>query len=625
MIHRVVFNPKRVLAAMLAALLLVILACGGAEEATPTPTPTVAAPISAATPTPTATLAPATSGDWGEEPTYGGTIRDWNRVRSLDEGTVAGSPSEYNQMHLVWSMLLRYSIVDRATIECDMCESWSVSDDGTVYNFKLRDNLIDHSGRQWKAWDVAYPIWRYMARPNDAPFRRILCYQQSPHVPLDPDGPAAGTGIEIIGDLELRINLEVAVGWFLPCLAQHFSIIGNGELYKPIDESGTFRELSPDDGEIIGTGPYKLVSYDRGNLWIAERHDQYFKEGLPYIDRVETANVTENATKFAGIRSEQWDGYLLGDCCSINLTDTRPVKRALGDKVTVFQMFGYGHASYIANHQRPPLGPTDDPTARQIRKAIQLYIDRTLENDLLFDGIARQIFFYWCAFDFIYTCDEWYELPGFTEDPAKKALEQEEAREIMRSLGYGPDNMLKLEILGRASGITRSKVESTQEELKGMYIDASLRFPPSGETTYEDEFAGRFDMVSDVSGYGLRDPVNVDQNKYLPLEMGSENYGRWVNDKFIELYRQQLPLADDAERGRIYREMVGILLEDLPVFPMNRMAAVPPYLSRVKGYYPKAIDSDPRPLEAVWIGNPTQSPIQKVWDVYDSGRYSLDG
>ena len=144
---------------------------------------------------------------------------------------------------------------------------------------------------------------------------------------------------------------------------------------------------------------------------------------------------------------------------------------------------------------------------------MQLHIDRLVENELIYEGLGFQIFFYYCGFDWIHSCDEWLEFPGHTEDEMKKEEERQEARDIMTSLGYGPDNMLEIELLTGETGSGRRGSELLQEELKDMYIDARLRIPPGGESVYDDQFAGRFDLVYDVSGYGLEDPVIFDQNK----------------------------------------------------------------------------------------------------------------
>ena len=622
-------NLRAILGASLAVGLLVSLACGSSEEDTPTPRP---APTATSTPTPFAVIsspvaaatATPTQPPAGMEPIYGGTIRLTDRVRSLDIGTIAGNPGEYNQMQQWMSQLVRVSLNDRVSMEGDLAESWTISDDGRSWTFKLRDNLIDHAGNKWTADDVAYSVWKIMARPLDDPLRRILCWSQAA-ADTDPNGPAAGTAVEITGELEFVVRTKDPIGWFGACMAQHFSLIGPGDGYRKIVAEGEFRELSPEDGELVGTGPFKVLEYERNNLVTFERFDNFFREGLPYLDRVEITNVPELTTKVAAVRAGRSEGWIYGPCCEPNLSEIAPLKKQYGDEIVIPQAFAFGTASFIANHQRPPLGPTDDPTARQIRKAMDMYIDRGLENELVYEGLGLDIYFYWCGFSFIYTCDEWTEFPGHNNDPAVKAADQAAAKAIMESLGYGPNNLLEMVLLSSATGSGKRASELMAEHLKGLYIDASLRIPPGGESVYDDQFAGRFDIVYDVSGYGLLDPVIFDQNKYLPIEDGTENYGRWVNDEYTRLYEEQLTLTDNAARGAIYRQIVDILFEDLPVFSMNRFQPPHPYMAYVRGWVPKALHASSASLEQVWLtpDDRKMTPEQLATDIFDTGKIAL--
>jgi len=613
---------SRLMGVVLAMGLLWSLACGSSEEAAPAEKP-AATPTKAAAPAAASTPTPKPK-DTSKDPVYGGTVRITDTVRSMDIGTVAGNPGEYNQMEQYMSQLIRVSLVDRVTIEGDLAESWTLEEGGTAYKFKLRDNLIDHSGRQWTADDVAYSVWKIMARPLKDPLRRIMCWSQGA-ADTDPNGPAAGTAVEVTGPLEFVVRTKSPVSWYPACMAQHFSLIGNADVMKKIVAEGKFREASPEDGETIGTGPFYVKEYIRGNRVTFEKFDQFFREGLPYIDRVEITHVTELASKVAAVAAGRSEGWIYGPCCEPNLSDIAPLKKQYKEEFVVPQSFAFGTASFIVNMQRAPFGPQDDPTARKIRKAVQLFIDRTLENDLIYEGLGFQIYFYYCGFDWILTCDEWMAKPGHAEDPAKKDAERAEAKAIMEGLGYSASNMLSLELLSGETGSGRRTSELLAEDLKAMHIAAKLRIPPGGESVYDDQFAGRFDLVYDVSGYGLFDPVIFDQNKYMPLESGSENYGRWENAEWMKLYEQQLAISDQKERGAVYKKMVDILFEDLPIFPMNRMRPPHPYMAYVRGWYPKKLHASTASLEAVWLTPNDRKPwpVQAKTDIYDTGLFQL--
>ena len=149
--------------AVLAALLLIV-ACGSAED-TPTPVPTPTSPPEAPAATPTS--APAAPGDPTptpqppspgvtavptptsvpvpeEQPKYGGALT------MPTSGTWLFDPYAAICGHswICWgsignlhNQLIRTSPADRSTLEGDLAESWTVNDDGITYTFKFERGL----------------------------------------------------------------------------------------------------------------------------------------------------------------------------------------------------------------------------------------------------------------------------------------------------------------------------------------------------------------------------------------------------------------------------------------------------------------------------------------------------
>ena len=171
---------------------------------------------------------------------------------------------------------------------------------------------MDHEGEPYGAEEIAYVIWRWSERPNDANFRRIPCFRTAVKkdasfgVPMEPGGEL---GVEVSGPNEITVRLNGQFAWWTSCLAQGWAYLGPAKYFKPIDESGEWRELDYEKDEWVGTGPFKVVKHVDGSETVLERHDQYMNEGRPYLDKVTNYHITEVSSQVAAFRAGQIDGW----------------------------------------------------------------------------------------------------------------------------------------------------------------------------------------------------------------------------------------------------------------------------------------------------------------------------
>ena len=610
MIDKVVSNPKRVIVAALAVLLLVSIACGSSEEATPTPTATVAAPTGAATPT--------TSPPMSEEPVYGGTITlaDRLRAQSFELSHLGGGLQPANGIGpIVWSSLIRESIVDRVSVEGDLAESWSVSGDGLTWKFQLRKGIVDHNGDPYGVDEVAYLLHRMVDRPNDAPYT-----QGGGCMKTAIKEPTSAGGVEITGPDEITIRLKGPSAWFPACVSSGYVVFGPAKQYKAIDDTGEWRLLDFELGEIVGTGPFKAVELIPENRAIYEKNERYMKEGRPYVDRYEIFHATERATVIAAMLAGQNDA-IFSSCCDGFRAELTPVKRNLGDKIVMPQAVGYGQAGIMMNMRRAPFGPVDDPTARTIRKAMQLWYDRDESGQAGYEGMYMKPFYYYpgCAhcdlpgFDWIYSPDEWLEkFPGFSAETKEQDIA--EAKRLMESLGYGPDNMLTFDLALAKSGSTRRQADVAIPKMSQIYLDPNIRVSEIGQSEMNQATT---DMVFFVRGMGLLDPQQYDDQIYLPFEeYGNSNWNRYNNPEYLRLHTLAAASNDQDERGRLYREIVQVLYDDAALLPSTRATPLHPFNGAWRGWAPKTRHVMNSSLENVWL-HPSGEASREMLEEFD--------
>lgn len=198
----------------------------------------------------------------------GGTLRcGWSGVAEI----VTLDPAQINQVlqfqvaSNIYSGLMH--IDANLVAQGDLAESWEVSDDGTVYTFKLREGVTFHNGDAFTADDVLFT------------FNRSKDPAQSIHSKVI----ANVANLEKLNDFEVRFTLSKPQASFLPKALERASgramtIVSKGGLEAlGLSQYG----LTP-----IGTGPFKVVEHQLGQGVVLEKFDDYFDAERPQLDKI---------------------------------------------------------------------------------------------------------------------------------------------------------------------------------------------------------------------------------------------------------------------------------------------------------------------------------------------------
>lgn len=144
-----------------------------------------------------------------------------------------------------------------------LAESWTV--DGKVWTFKLRPNVKFADGSPFTAEDVVFTYDRIPKVPNSpSPFTLYL-------------GSVAKT--EAVDPMTVRITTKELAPNLLVNLAQ-LPIMSKKAASGAAPEGKTTTELNSGDG-LVGTGPYKFVSWKRGAELVFARNENYWGPSRP--------------------------------------------------------------------------------------------------------------------------------------------------------------------------------------------------------------------------------------------------------------------------------------------------------------------------------------------------------
>ena len=226
----------------------------------------------------------------------------------------------------------------------DLAERWQ-QPDATTLVFHLKKGVKFHDGSDFTAEDVKVQL-EWIKKPPQGK-SSIRAPRMAIVETIDTPDPAT-----------VRLNLSRPAPSLLGNLASHFFTIGQA---KDIVANG---EVS---GRLIGTGPFKLKSYQRGNLIELEKNPSYHLPGRPYLDGLRFFFLPDYTTALTNFIAGQYQ--LFFDFAFLP-PDAERLKNDLGDKIEIEWVPGTVREPVYHNARRKPY---DDI---RVRRAISLALDR---------------------------------------------------------------------------------------------------------------------------------------------------------------------------------------------------------------------------------------------------------
>jgi oligopeptide transport system substrate-binding protein len=238
----------------------------------------------------------------------------------------------------------------------DLAESYTVSDAGRTYTFKLRHGVKFHNGREMTAEDVRYSFERILNPATQSPAQGYFNVIAGSDEFATKGGHVSG--IALSDPYTVSITLKQAKATFLNVLAMHFgSVVPKEE----VDKYGADFGHHP-----VGTGAFKLVEWTPGQHLLLQRNKAYFKPDLPHLDEVEIQVGQDPSVSLLRLKKGEVD--LTGDGIPPAQFQSVIADPSLKNEVIAGKQL---QTSYLAlNTQVPPL---DDV---RVRRAINMAINK---------------------------------------------------------------------------------------------------------------------------------------------------------------------------------------------------------------------------------------------------------
>ncbi|MCA1735333.1 MAG: ABC transporter substrate-binding protein [Actinobacteria bacterium] len=429
-------------------------------------------------------------------------------------------------------------------IQPALATEWEISEDGTVFTLTLREGVMFHNGETMDADDW---VASWEAAKDEA---NVYGYIY-----------AAATSVEALDAQTVEVTLGEPDALFERKLAD-WAILPASQF----EEGG----LAAIEENPIGTGPFKFVSWNRGDRIVLEAFEDYWEEGLPLLAGVTFRPIPDSSTRLAAIQTGE-----VHIAQRFNSEEAATLEQASGVELVTYPV---DRVYYIAfNNLTTGVGtPLEDPL---VRKALNHAVDRQAIVDSLFDGQAA------LSTGLVATTSLGYDtaLEPYAYDP-------ELAMDLLAEAGY-PDGFS----MGMAcpTGAYTNFEEVCQAvggylEAVGVTLDGGeIQFMESGQ--YWDLEAAK--QLPPLFGDSWSS-VSTESFARLQGALGTDaDFAAW-GDEQIHGYLDKIQATlDDEERASVYTELHNYMYEDPPFIYLYEPFAFEGVAEEVENYRPRAAEN----------------------------------
>ena len=453
---------------------------------------------------------------------------------------------------------------ERANPEPELAERWQVADDGKTYTFFLRRDVRWHDGVAFTADDVKFT------------FEELLLKHHS--------RTRAGLAVNLAG-IEVRDAHTVVFRFkhpyapFLRRLDVSEAAILPRHVYQGKDPLAQALNANP-----LGTGPFRLAKWQRGESIILERNPGYFRAGKPYLDKVVFRTLPNAPTATVALETGEVD--YLWTVPGTELPRLREVKTVSTVRSAAGAGGSYCITTLVPNLRRPPL---QNPN---VRAALNMAVDRRFIVDRVEFGAGKE------ARGPIHSQLSWSDpaLPKFTYQP-------ERAAQLLNEAGFlKGENGVRFKLRFVYAQTTSSMLaEALKDQLRRVGVELTLE-PVDAATAVERVYL-KNDFDLGVASYcnGADPDIGVKRvyhsQNILPIPFG--NGAGFSNPQVDTLFDRAAQTLNDRERHDLYRQVQQLLVRELPYFWLVESEGYRAYRSAVKGL-------------KVWTGNTFEEAYVEV-------------
>jgi peptide/nickel transport system substrate-binding protein len=382
-----------------------------------------------------------------------------------------------------------------------LAEEFEMSKGGRVATIRLRQGVTFHNGKPLTADDLVFSLQRIKDPKNPGHADKALAS-------ID------GNRIKKLDDRTVRLDLAFADA-VLP--------------WRFFDVHAVVVPVGFDPKNPVGTGPFKLKTFNAGQRYELVANKDYWIEGQPYLDAVTIIVFPDDTARV--------NALLGGQVLAVDALPPAqvPVVKGRNDLKVIDAKTGFIQPIVMRVDQ----APFDDV---RVRQAFRYMVDREQMVKTTYSGFAHVANDMWCPSD-----------PCYPTDLPQRQQDIEKAKSLLKAAGRS-DLSVELVTAPESPGlIGGAEVFASQAKKAGVNIQIKKLTP--------NEYDKNFTNWPFTQGYYGDKPFGV-MFGMRAVPGAVFNDAHWSDSKTLGIYKSALKETDDAKRTDMFKDIQRLLFEN---------------------------------------------------------------
>ncbi|MGH2921559.1 MAG: ABC transporter substrate-binding protein, partial [Gaiellaceae bacterium] len=462
-------------------------------------------------------------------------------------------------------------------LEPGLAKSWEISDDGLTYTFELQEGVTFHDGEPFNAEAVCFNFDRWYNFKGPFQVESATYYWQTVFGGFAGGEESLFKSCEATDESTVVINLTKPSASFLGALAlTNFTFASPKALQEfgadegTVDEETGFKPTGTYGTEHpTGTGPFKFVSWTRGDRLVLERNDDYWGEKAK-LNQLIFRPISDNAARLQALQSGDIQGY--------DLVEPQDIETIQGDdSLQILDRPAFNVAYVAMNQKKPPMDQLE------VRQAVAHGLDRQAVIDNFYAGRGE------VAKEFMPS-----SLFGYADDVTEYPYDPAKAKSLLQQAGltlpvpiefwyptdvsrpYMPDPKRNFEAFAASLNKSGFRVTARSAPWSPDYL---------GRT--QEGNAGHLHLLGWTGDYG--DPDNFIGTFF---QTPTDQFG-FTNQEIHNLLAQAERETDEEARTGLYEDANRLIMDFLPGVPYAHTKPAVAFNANIEGYETSPVSLEP--------------------------------
>lgn len=452
----------------------------------------------------------------------------------------------------IYDNLVKYD-EDGINIVPALAESWSMSENGLIWQFKIRKGIVFHDGSPLNAQAIAFNFDRWMDESSLYHTGYFSYWNMS-----FGGFPGIVQQVTALSDEVLEIRLKKPYAPFLSILTMPAFGIASPSAIMTFNEN---LKAHP-----VGTGPFVFGSWSDDDTITLKRNDNYWGEKAK-VNKVIFMTIPDEKARLQAFKS--------GKIHVIDLLTKSEMEAVDMDKDLLLISRPYFNVGYLAMNMN-----RDYFKRREVRQAIGHLIDRNKMMTEAFDELSKS------ANSFLPPV-----IWGHNETIKALDYDIDKAKSMLESVDLSDDLEIELLVMDSPRKYFPKPIELAEyirDSLSKANLCVNVDIEP-WEEVVKRQNRGDYDMILAGWNGDILDPDNFLYTMFASenLKEGvSNNYSYYRDSQVDFLLNQARQATDQAFRNSLYREVQELIHKDTPAIPLVHTMTFIGVRKNVVGYIP---------------------------------------